>query len=147
MAHVPPLVAGRRVRALGGGRRPCSRPGFGREPGRGLGGPDHWTERAEALLGPLLHAAALGGKTMASVLRWVQRRDVQEALELAGSSNGHDVAADSIEGIMETEERERSGIFSTAANILSAYRLPAALQSASEPNFDPDAFVRSSDTV
>jgi type IV secretory pathway TraG/TraD family ATPase VirD4 len=84
---------------------------------------------------------------MASVLRWVQRRDVQEALELAASSNGHDVAADSIEGIMETEERERSGIFSTAANILAAYRLPAALQSASEPNFDPDAFVRSSDTV
>jgi len=117
------------------------------QPGRGLGGPDHWTERAEALLGPLLHAAALGGKTMASVLRWVQRRDVQEALELAASSNGHDVAADSIEGIMETEERERSGIFSTAANILAAYRLPAALQSASEPNFDPDAFVRSSDTV
>ena len=24
------------------------------QPGRGLGGPDHWTERAEALLGPLL---------------------------------------------------------------------------------------------
>ena len=117
------------------------------QPGRASGGTDHWVERAEALLGPLLHAAALGGRGMASVLRWVQRRDVQEAIELAGSGNGHEIAADSIQGILETEDRERSGIFSTAANILSAYRLPAALQSASDPNFDPEAFVRSSDTV
>jgi type IV secretion system protein VirD4 len=117
------------------------------QPGRTSGGADHWVERAEALLGPLLHAAALGGRGMASVLRWVQRRDVQEAIELAGSGNGHEIAADSIQGILETEDRERSGIFSTAANILSAYRLPAALQSASDPNFDPEAFVRSSDTV
>ena len=97
-------------------------------PARGLMGAEHWTERAEALLAPLLHAAALGGWTMAQVLRWVQRRDVSE-------------------GVMETEERERSGIFSTAANILAAYRLPSALEAAAQPNFDPDAFVRSSDTV
>jgi type IV secretory pathway TraG/TraD family ATPase VirD4 len=117
------------------------------QPRRGWAGADHWSERAEALLGPLLHAAALGGKTMASVLRWVQRRDVAEAFELAGSTSGHEVAADSIQGVMDTEERERSGIFSTAANILAAYRLPAALHAASEPNFDPEAFVRSSDTL
>ena len=116
-------------------------------PARGLAYADHWTERAEALLAPLFHAAALGGRTMAQVLRWVQRRDVTEAVELADRSGGHEMAADAIEGVIETEERERSGIFSTAANILAAYRLPAALESANEPNFDPQAFVRSSDTV
>lgn len=108
---------------------------------------DHWTERAETLLAPLLHAAALAGRNMASVLRWVQRRDVQEAIDLSAASGAHEVAADSVQGILETEERERSGIFSTAANILSAYRMPAALERANDPNFDPEAFVRSSDTI
>jgi type IV secretion system protein VirD4 len=117
------------------------------QPTHGMYSSDHWTERAEALLGPLLHAAALGGRTMGSVLRWVQRRDVQEAVELASGAGGDEVAADAIDGVLETEERERSGIFSTAANILAAYRLPAALETANEPNFDPEAFVRSSDTV
>jgi type IV secretion system protein VirD4 len=81
------------------------------QPTPGMYSSDHWTERAEALLAPLLHAAALGGRTMGSVLRWVQRRDVQEAVELASGYGGHDVAADAIDGVLETEERERSGIF------------------------------------
>ena len=108
---------------------------------------DHWSERAEALLAPLLHAAALGGKTMASVLRWVLRKDVDEAVELTSGTDGHFLAADTIEGVLTTDARERSGIFSTAANLLAAYRNPAALQATIEPNFDPEAFVRSSDTV
>jgi type IV secretory pathway TraG/TraD family ATPase VirD4 len=108
---------------------------------------DHWSERAEALLAPLLHAAALGGKTMASVLRWVLRKDVDEAVDLATGADGHFLAADTIEGVLGTDARERSGIFSTAANLLAAYRNPAALEATMEPNFDPEAFVRSSDTV
>ena len=117
------------------------------QPARGLVDSGHWTERAEALLAPLFHSAALGGRSMASVLRWVQRRDLQEALELASAAGGNELAADTIQGVMGTEDRERSGIFSTAANILAAYRLPEALESASQPNFDPEAFVRSSDTI
>jgi type IV secretion system protein VirD4 len=108
---------------------------------------DHWTERAEALIAPLLHAAALGHKPMTSVLRWVLRRDIQEALDLAYRGGGHDLAAYTIEGVLATEERELSGIFSTAANVLAAYRNPVALEQASEPNFDPEAFARSSETV
>src|SRR5487761_1074220 len=117
------------------------------QPARGLVDSTHWTERAEALLGPLFHSAALGGRSMASVLRWVQRRDLTEPLDLASSAGGNELAADSIEGVMGTEERERSGIFSTAANILAAYRLPEALETASQTNFDAEAFVRSSDTI
>jgi type IV secretory pathway TraG/TraD family ATPase VirD4 len=84
---------------------------------------------------------------MASVLRWVLRKDVDEAVELTSGTDGHFLAADTIEGVLTTDARERSGIFSTAANLLAAYRNPAALQATIEPNFDPEAFVRSSDTV
>lgn len=41
----------------------------------------------------------------------------------------------------------RSGIFSTGAGVLAAYRSPAAVAVAATPNFEPDAFVRSSDTI
>ena len=52
-----------------------------------------------------------------------------------------------LSSIWRTEERERSGIFSTASGILSTYRSPKALESASTPNFDPDSFAGSYDTV
>ncbi len=57
---------------------------------------------------------------------------------------GHGAAPPSV-SIAGTDERERSGIFSTAAGVLAAYRSPAAV--AATPNFEPHAFVRSSDTV
>ena len=106
----------------------------------------YWRERAQALLAPLLHAAALVGLDIGWVLRWVLRRDVREA-EAAVSTYGHPMAADVLAGIMGAEERERSGVFSTAANVLAAYRSPEAIEAAKEPNFDPWSFARSSDTV
>ncbi|MHB1447104.1 MAG: type IV secretory system conjugative DNA transfer family protein [Acidimicrobiales bacterium] len=106
----------------------------------------YWRERAESLLAPLLHAAALVGLDVGWVLRWVLRRDAREAVATI-SSYGNPLAADVLENIMEAEERERSGVFSTAANVLGAYRSEAALDAAREPNFDPWSFVRSSDTV
>jgi hypothetical protein len=50
-------------------------------------------------------------------------------------------------GIKHTADRERSGIFSTAARVLRAYRSPVALAASEHPSFDPDAFVASRDTV
>ena len=108
---------------------------------------DHWSERAEALLAPLLHAAALSGLDVSWVLRWVLRRDVSEPAGLLIRRGGNEMAAETLSGIAGTDERERSGIFSTAAGILAAYRSPDALAVAAKPNFDPDAFVRSSDTL
>ncbi|MHB1446915.1 MAG: type IV secretory system conjugative DNA transfer family protein [Acidimicrobiales bacterium] len=106
----------------------------------------YWRERAESLLAPLLHAAGLVGLDIGWVLRWVLRREVREAAATV-SSYGSALAGDVLENIMGAEERERSGVFSTAANVLSAYRSEAALDAAREPNFDPWSFVRSSDTV
>jgi type IV secretion system protein VirD4 len=106
----------------------------------------HWVERAEALLAPLLHAAALDGRDVSSVVGWVHRRSLEEPVRLL-ERGGAGLALDVACGIAATEARERSGIFSTAAGLLAAYRSEAALASASRPNFDPDRFVRSFDTV
>jgi type IV secretory pathway TraG/TraD family ATPase VirD4 len=61
--------------------------------------------------------------------------------------NGSGRAAELLEGIARTEARERSGIFSTADSMLSAYRTSAALRAASAPNFDPTVFAASTDTI
>jgi type IV secretion system protein VirD4 len=57
------------------------------------------------------------------------------------------VAVDVLAGIADTEERERSGIFSTAAGALSAYRSARALELAERPNFDPSRFPHGGDTI
>jgi DNA-binding SARP family transcriptional activator len=119
--------------------------GAGR-PGAGHTEAAHWVERAEALLAPLLHAAASAGKTIGDVCAWVLGHDVAEA-EAILSATGAQMARVTLSSVWRTEERERSGIFSTAASILSVYRSESALASASRPNFDPERFAASNDTV
>ena len=109
----------------------------------------HWTERAEALLAPLLHAAALADADMRQVHTWTVRHDLHTAMALLGTRGGEgaDVGLDVLAGIADTEERERSGIFSTAAGVLSAYRSARALEVAERPNFDPGQFPVGADTI
>jgi type IV secretion system protein VirD4 len=115
-------------------------------PAGGLVDASHWAERAETLLAPLLHAAALGGHAMEFVFRAVHRAEVDAAGAILGANHAG-VALDVLERIATTEARERSSIFSTAAGALAAYRSPAALAQASSPNFDPTLFPASVDTV
>lgn len=73
----------------------------------------HWTERAEALLAPVLHAAAVSGQGMRQVLGWVLLHDLHTPMALlaqGGDSTG--VAIDVLAGIAATEDREKSGISS-----------------------------------
>lgn len=107
----------------------------------------HWAERGEALLAPLLHAAAGINVDISWVLRWVLRREVTEPLRALGATIKTELAKETLVGIAETDERERSGIFSTAARILSAYRHQHTLNAAAQPNFDPGRFVRTADTL
>ena len=107
----------------------------------------HWTERAEALLAPLFHAAALLNLDIVAPLRWVLRRDLTEPLQALTRPDADTLAADTLTGIDQTDERERSGIYSTAARLLAAYRTPTAIATATHPNFDPAAFVHSRDTL
>ncbi|MGH9128827.1 MAG: type IV secretory system conjugative DNA transfer family protein [Acidimicrobiales bacterium] len=107
----------------------------------------HWRERADALLAPLLHAAGLASLEIGWVLAWVLRRELSEPLAVIRSRAGAPLAAAVLDGMAATDHRERSGIFSTAAGVLRAYRSQAALDNAAVPDFDPWSFVRSSDTL
>jgi type IV secretion system protein VirD4 len=114
--------------------------------GAGTTNENHWTERAETLLSPLLYAAHLMEGSIEDVMRWTHHHDLGPSLEVLASSEDP-IAADSLIGIQRTDSRERSSIFSTAAGVLSAYKSKGARQTAADPNFDPDEFVRSSDTI
>jgi type IV secretion system protein VirD4 len=120
--------------------------GSAARPGAAASESAHWVERAQALLAPLLFAAAARSLDMRSVFRWVMARDLREPVAIIAAS-GHDMAGATLAGIAATDERERSGIFSTASGLLAAYRSEAVLASTIQPNFDPIAFARSSDTL
>jgi type IV secretion system protein VirD4 len=115
-------------------------------PGAVLSEAGHWVERAQALITPLLFAAATRDLDMRAVFRWVVARDLREPLAIVESS-GHEMAAATLAGVAATDERELSGIFSAAAGLLAAYRSERVLASTVGPNFDPVAFAQSSDTL
>jgi len=117
-----------------------TRPSGGRNDG------DHWSERAQALLAPVLHAAALEGAEFGTVLSWIDRRQAGTALGIL-DREGAGIAGDLLAGIAATEDRELSGIWSTASGVLSAYRSEAALASTVAPDFDARAFCDSSATL
>jgi type IV secretion system protein VirD4 len=106
----------------------------------------HWTERAEALLAPLLHAAHLAGSGMEEVVSWVLRHDLDAASGILGA-NGVRLGADVLAGIGETDPREQSGIWSSAAGVLAAYRADAVLDHSGPVNYDPAGLVERRDTV
>ncbi len=109
----------------------------------------HWTERAEALLAPLLHAAAVSGVDMRTVLTWVDRRIALPAQQVlsAAPGPGSELARNLLDGIVATDPRELSGIWSTASGALSGFRSDQALEATASPNFEARRFVRSSDTI
>jgi type IV secretion system protein VirD4 len=124
----------------------AARPGAGASQGGAAVGADHWTERAEALLAPALHAAALDGADLATVLSWIDRRNAAPALGIL-DRNAATRPGDLLAGIAATDPREQSGIWSTASGVLAAYRSQAALDSTVDPNFDAAAFCDSSATL
>lgn len=109
----------------------------------------HWTERAQALLAPLLHAAALEGEPLRTLLTWVDRRQALPAQQVLAGEAGRstELARNLLDGIVATDERELSGIWSTASGALTGFRSDAALAATADPNFDPHRFARSSDTI
>ena len=114
--------------------------------GAGTTNENHWSERASALLAPLLYAAHETDRPIGEVLRWILRKNLEPALQVLADSES-DFAADVLTGIQETDDRERSSIFSAAAGVVAAYNADAVRASAAHPNFDPARFVSSTDTI
>jgi type IV secretion system protein VirD4 len=111
-------------------------------------GDQHWTERASALLAPLLHAAALESLPMRTVVRWIDRHDGATPLQILSQTVGDDATAtDLLSGIVGTDAREQSGIWSTASGVLAAYRSEPAMASTELPPLDTADFCRGANTM
>ncbi len=84
---------------------------------------DFWYSSAAKLLAPLLLAAAVSRRTMADVVRWV---DEQEQLEVADSlfAAGERQALQAARATWARDDRQRSGVYSTAETVLDAFAEP-----------------------
>jgi type IV secretory pathway TraG/TraD family ATPase VirD4 len=111
-------------------------------------GEQHWTERAGALLSTLLHAAAMEKLSMRDLLKWIDRHNGAPALEILDSRTGGDTpATDLLAGIVATDSREQSGIWSTASGVLAAYRTEGALASTRAAPLDLETFCGGPNTL
>lgn len=100
---------------------------------------DFWYATAAKLLAPLLHAAALSGRTMADVVRWL---DEQEQLEVADAlfAAGADQALQAARASWGRDERQRSAVYTTAETVLEPFA-EATLGEGAGPAIDPQTLL------
>lgn len=97
-------------------------------PGTDRGDASFWSERAAALLATAFHAGALDRIAAREMVASIDRRDA-ELPRAALARHGAERALTVLEGIIDTDSREQSGIWSTASGVLAAYRTDAAMSS------------------
>ena len=104
---------------------------------------DHWSERASALVAPLMHACALRDESLGQLAARIDGRKSGDLLEELKERHGEfHPSVTLLQGVMATEERERSSIWSTAAGLFAGVRTEAARASAREAPLDVDEFLR-----
>jgi len=105
-------------------------------------GESHWIERAGALVAPLLHAAALRDESLGQLASRVDARRAHDvAAELAVRYGDSHASVALIRGVLATDERERSGIWSSASGLFTGMRTDAARAAAREAPLDVDEFL------
>jgi type IV secretory pathway TraG/TraD family ATPase VirD4 len=110
--------------------------------GRGDRSDDHWTERAGALVAPLLHATALRNESLGQLASRVDERRCDDIVhELDERYGEHHPSVSLLRGVLATEERERSSIWSTTSGLFAGVRTEAARASSREAPLDLDAFL------
>lgn len=106
----------------------------------------HWNERAAALLACLLHAAHLAKVGMDEMVSWVNRREPEAPMALLNEADV-ELAIDVLVGLVGTDHRELSGIWSTASSVLAAYRTAPALESTAKTPIDFAGLIEEGDTL
>jgi type IV secretion system protein VirD4 len=89
--------------------------------GGGLSDGDFWFSAAEKMMSPYLFAAAVGGKDMATILRWIdtqEEREVMSILQRAGVPE----AMTAFEANMKRDERTKSSILQRLKQLLMLQR-------------------------
>lgn len=105
-------------------------------------GESHWIERAGALIAPLLHDAALRDESLGRLASRVDTRRAEDAAAHLASRYGDEHASVTlIRGVLATDDRERSGIWSTASGLFAGMRTDAARAAAREAPLDVGEFL------
>jgi len=124
---------------------------------RSVEGGDFWQLAAEQRLAPLLHAAAVTGAKIDTVVRWAYgqgSRELDQALaELTGTARSDDelagahAAYDAVRAFEAQADRTRSSIEATAQTLLRAYRFARVARSAQSCEITPDRLLEQSATL
>jgi type IV secretion system protein VirD4 len=81
---------------------------------------EFWYATAAKLLAPLFHAAALDGRTMADVVRWVDTQEVGEVAAVLEQS-GVPEPLDAARATWCRDDRTRSSVYTTAETVLAPF--------------------------
>lgn len=106
----------------------------------GTGDEDFWYAAAGKLLAPYLLAAAVSGRDIGQVVRWIDAQEdaeVAHILEAAGELDALSAAGAS----WQRDDRARSSVFTTAEMVLEAYADPSVLRSAAGCDVTPAALL------
>src|SRR3954447_20606737 len=121
--------------------------------GRGAENATFWSYKAQELLAPLLYAAATSNGSIRDVHKWITTTDIDEPITvlISAAEAGDDDAIPAWRNLQALNnphgERLRADIFATTQPVLWPYGSVEALHRAASPNFDPDLFVTSDDTI
>jgi len=109
----------------------------------GLEDADFWYAAAEKLLAPLLFAAASTGRTMESVVRWLDEGpDANDALiEELLTDAGEPAAKRAWQATQNREERQRSSVYTTAEMIVAAFADPRVAEETKGADYSPAALL------
>jgi type IV secretion system protein VirD4 len=84
---------------------------------------DFWYATAAKMLAPLLHAAAIDGRTIDDVVRWVDSQEVDEVADILERAAPAE-ALDAARATWCRDERTRSSVATTAETVLAPFALP-----------------------
>jgi type IV secretion system protein VirD4 len=106
---------------------------------------DFWYATAAKLLAPLFAAAALDGRTMADVVRWVDTQEVGEVAAILERAAQPEVLH-AAEATWCRDDRTRSSIYTTAETVLAPFAHPPP-GPAAHSAFEPDHLLHGPHTL
>jgi type IV secretion system protein VirD4 len=119
----------------------------GAAPGQGGGEQRFWASLGEKLLAALLFAAAREpGRTMADVVSWMNRREIEE-VEAALGAGGETLALEAWEASLARDERTVSSVYASVESVLGAYGDPRVLGTTIGEGISGERLIDSGGTV
>ncbi len=118
--------------------------------GAGMEAGAFWASHAQTVLQSYLHAAALGGRSIADVRRWALDATNREAVTILRSSKAAPGWAGDLSAQTMVSDRQRDGVWGVVQQSLAALSDPALLERCSPADgegFDPDELLARNGTL